>query len=140
MGGPQKRSKIVWIKQHVLLFTCQRHADAKTKPKQGASRVSALERHRSLASAAQEPIPVTQQRRSCQLQLFPFAQDSQVKPAHAGPYRQRQTHIKVLEGQDFKSGSLLVHKPFLLNFLTFTSYKILGTSFQFFHLSSSSKT
>lgn len=140
--GHRKEARQSGIKQHSLLFTCQRHVDTKTKPKQVASLGLHPGRHCLLAHATCESIAVTRAHRSCHLQLFLLVGIHKLSRLVQGLHVKGspwETHIKVLEGQYFKSGSLLAHKPFLLHFLSFTSYKILGTSFQFFHLSPSSK-
>lgn len=61
-----------------------------------------------LANTTWEPITVMHDHRTCQPQLFPLRQDSQVKPAHTESERQRQIDhwqmcIKGLGGQYFKS-------------------------------------
>lgn len=106
----------------------------------GQSKSEALPRLRPgrgcvLAYASRQPITAPHGRGTCRLQLFPFSWDSHAGPSHrvwTSKTDRWQTHIKVLEGQHFKSGSLLARKPFLLEFPCFTSYKILGTAFWFF--------
>ena len=88
-----------------------------------------------LANAPWEPIMVTHDQRTSQPQLFPLRQDSQVKPAHTESERQRQVTDRCASKcwEDNISNQELTRKPFQLKFLFLPSYKILGTSFQFFH-------
>lgn len=91
--GHRKESRQCGIKQHILLFTCQTHADTKTKQNQGASLGLYPGRHCLLASATCQPITAIHARWGCRLPLFPFSEDSQVKPLHTGPSRQG-LHVK----------------------------------------------
>ena len=94
-----------------------------------------------LANATREPITVTHDHRTCQPQLFPLRQDSQVKPAHPEPERQRQITDRCASKcwEDNISNQELTRKPFQRKFRFLPSYNILGTSFQFFHSGFSSK-
>lgn len=141
--GQRKEARQSEIKQYILLFPCQRHAGTKTKQKQGASLGLYPGRNCLLASTTWEPIAVVRAHWTCHLQLFPFSQDSRIKPAHAGSERQRQTadrHISKCWKDNISDQAHYWHTNLVCyNFSLFTSYKILRTSFQFFHLSVSSK-
>lgn len=80
--GHAKEARQSTIKQYILLFTCQRPADTKTKQQQRRCPVSILEGaatgQRKLGSQSQSRT----NHRTCQPQLSPLRQDSQVKPAH----------------------------------------------------------
>ena len=130
--GRGKEARQSAIKRYILLFTCQRPADTE---QQRHCPGSLSQRSCRLANAPWEPITVTHDHRTCQPQLFPLRQDSQVKPAHTESERQRQVTDRCASKcwEDNISNQELTRKPFQLKFLFLPSYKILGTSFQFFH-------
>lgn len=130
--GQGKEARQSAIKRYILLFTCQRPADTE---QQRHCPGSLSRRCCRLANAPWEPITVTHDHRTCQPQLFPLRQDSQVKPAHTESERQRQVTDRCASKcwEDNISNQELTRKPFQLKFLFLPSYKILGTSFQFFH-------
>lgn len=100
-------------------FYCSLVRDLQTL-KQSSSRGAALGlypgRSCRLANATWEPITVTHDHRTCQPQLSPLRQDSQVKPAHPEPERQRQITDRCASKcwEDNTSNQELTRKPFQL--------------------------
>lgn len=141
-GGRRKAARPSAVKQRILPFTCRRHADTKTKPTSKALPLaSTLEGTADGPGTTREPITVTRDRRTCRFQLFPYSGFTRGTSSRGLHVKGRpRTHMhQSAQRTVFQIRLIISTQTFSAKSpLFFTSSKILGTSFQFFHLSFSS--